>query len=76
MKQIIRNGLTILEPANNMYIANKEKNEVYDREIYLGKSDSADNYVEISSDERLEILNKIEEERLELEARNHISKMH
>ena len=65
MKQIIRNGLTILEPANNMYITNKEKNEVYDREIYLGKFDNADNYIEISSDERLEILNKIKKERLE-----------
>ena len=64
MKQITRNGLTILEPADNMYIANKEKTEVYDREIYLGKSDSADNYIEISSDERLEILEKIEKERL------------
>lgn len=64
MKQTIRNGLTILEPESNMYIANKEKTEVYDREIYLGKSDSADNYVEISSDERLEILNRIEEDAL------------
>ena len=64
MKQIIRNGLTILEPESNMYIANKEKTEVYDREIYLGKSDSVDNYIEISSEERLEILDKIEKERL------------
>ena len=68
MKQITRNGLTILEPDSNMYIANKEKTEVYDREIYLGKSDSAENYVEINSGERSEILAKIEKERLEREA--------
>ena len=46
----------------------KDKSEIYDTVIYLGKYDSADNYIQVNKEEALKI--KAEKEKLEAEKLN------
>ncbi|NDW10063.1 hypothetical protein [Dysgonomonas sp. 520] len=40
--------------------SNPDKTEIYSSEMYLGKNDSADNYIEITIEEAEEILAELE----------------
>ena len=53
--------LNKIECKEGYVFALKDKSEVYDTVIYLGKYDSADNYIEITKEEATEIRKQIEE---------------
>ena len=53
--------LNKIESKEGYVFALKDKSEVYDNIIYLGKYDSADNYIEITKEEATEIRKQIEE---------------
>ena len=55
--------LNKIESKEGYVFALKDKSEVYDTVIYLGKYDSADNYIEVTINEAKEIEKQIEEER-------------
>lgn len=50
-----------IESKEGYVFALRDKSEVYDNIIYLGKYDSADNYVEVTKEEATEIRKQIEE---------------
>ena len=50
-----------IESKEGYVFALKDKSEVYDNIIYLGKYDSADNYIEITKEEAIQIRKQIEE---------------
>ena len=50
-----------IECKEGYVFALKDKSEVYDNIIYLGKYDSADNYIEVTKEEATEIRKQIEE---------------
>ena len=61
--------LNKIESKEGYVFALKDKSEVYDTVIYLGKYDSADNYIEVTKEEATEIKKQIEEaQRREYEA--------
>ena len=53
--------LNKIESKEGYVFALKDKSEVYDNIIYLGKYDSADNYIEITKEEAIQIEKQIEE---------------
>lgn len=53
--------LNKIESKEGYVFALKDKSEVYDTIIYLGKYDSADNYIEVTINEANEIKKQIEE---------------
>ena len=53
--------LNKIESKEGYVFALKDKSEVYDNVIYLGKYDSADNYIQITKEEATEIREQIEE---------------
>ena len=53
--------LNKIECKEGYVFALKDKSEVYDTVIYLGKYDSADNYIEVTKEEATEIRKQIEE---------------
>lgn len=53
--------LNKIESKEGYVFALKDKSEVYDNIIYLGKYDSADNYIEVTKEEVTEIRKQIEE---------------
>ena len=53
--------LNKIESKEGYVFALKDKSEVYDNVIYLGKYDSADNYIEVTKEEATEIREQIEE---------------
>ena len=55
--------LNKIESKEGYVFALKDKSEVYDNVIYLGKYDSADNYIEVTKEEATEIRKQIEEAR-------------
>lgn len=55
--------LNKIESKEGYVFALKDKSEVYDNVIYLGKYDSADNYIEITKEEATQIKQQIEEAR-------------
>ena len=61
--------LNKIESKEGYVFALKDKSEVYDTVIYLGKYDSADNYIEVTKEEAIQIRKQIEEaQRREYEA--------
>ena len=61
--------LNKIESKEGYVFSNRDKSEVYDNIIYLGKYDSADNYIEITKEEAIQIKKQIEEaQRREYEA--------
>lgn len=61
--------LNKIESKEGYVFALKDKSAVYDNIIYLGKYDSADNYIEITKEEAIQIRQQIEEaQRKEYEA--------
>ena len=53
--------LNKIESKEGYVFSKKDKSEVYDNIIYLGKYDSADNYIEVTINEATEIRKQIEE---------------
>lgn len=53
--------LNKIESKEGYVFSNRDKSEVYDNIIYLGKYDSADNYIEVTKEEATEIKKQIEE---------------
>ena len=53
--------LNKIESKEGYVFALKDKSEVYDNVIYLGKYDSADNYIEVTKEEATQIRQEIEE---------------
>ena len=53
--------LNKIESKEGYVFALKDKSEVYDNIIYLGKYDSADNYIEVTKEEATQIRKQIEE---------------
>lgn len=53
--------LNKIESKEGYVFALKDKSEVYDNIIYLGKYDSADNYIEVTKEEAIQIRKQIEE---------------
>ena len=61
--------LNKIESKEGYVFALKDKSAVYDNVIYLGKYDSADNYIEVTKEEAIQIKQEIEEaQRKEYEA--------
>ena len=61
--------LNKIESKEGYVFALKDKSAVYDTVIYLGKYDSADNYIEVTKEEATQIRQEIEEaQRREYEA--------
>ena len=61
--------LNKIESKEGYVFSKRDKSEVYDNIIYLGKYDSADNYIEVTKEEALQIKQQIEEaQRREYEA--------
>lgn len=55
--------LNKIECKEGYVFALKDKSEVYDTVIYLGKYDSADNYIQVTKEEAIQIRKQIEEAR-------------
>ena len=53
--------LNKIESKEGYVFALKDKSEVYDTVIYLGKYDSAENYIQITKEEATQIKQQIEE---------------
>ena len=53
--------LNKIECKEGYVFSKRDKSEVYDNVIYLGKYDSADNYIEITKEEAIQIRQQIEE---------------
>ena len=53
--------LNKIESKEGYVFSKRDKSEVYDNIIYLGKYDSADNYIEVTKEEATEIKKQIEE---------------
>lgn len=65
--------LNKIESKEGYVFALKDKSEVYDNIIYLGKYDSAENYIQVTKEEATQIRKQLEEaHRREYEA--HLNK--
>ena len=53
-----------IESKKGYVFALKDKSAVYDNIIYLGKYDSADNYIEVTKEEAEKIKKELEEKSL------------
>ena len=53
--------LNKIESKEDYVFTKRDKSEVYDNIIYLGKYDSADNYIEVTKEEATQIRQQIEE---------------
>ena len=53
--------LNKIESKEGYVFIKRDKSAVYDNVIYLGKYDSADNYIEVTKEEATEIKKQIEE---------------
>ena len=53
--------LNKIESKEGYVFGLKDSTEVYDNIIYLGKYDSADNYIEVNKEEAIQIKQQIEE---------------
>ena len=53
--------LNKIESKEGYVFSKRDKSAVYDNIIYLGKYDSADNYIEVTKEEATEIRKQIEE---------------
>ena len=53
--------LNKIESKEGYVFTKRDKSEVYDNIIYLGKYDSADNYIEVTKEEAIQIRKQIEE---------------
>ena len=60
MEIIIKNGLRVLTPRYGHRLANKERTQVYDSVVYLGKLDTMDNYVELTNAEAEQLIKELE----------------
>lgn len=60
-----KNGLRILVPMKNYRICTKDKTQVFDGKVYLGKNDTMENYIALTENEALELQQKLENESLE-----------
>lgn len=60
MKIVEKNGLRILTPRVGYRLANKERTQVYDTVVYLGKLDTMDNYVELTNTEAEQLIKELE----------------
>ena len=61
--------LNKIESKEGYVFSKRDKSAVYDNIIYLGKYDSADNYIEVTKEEAIQIRKQIEEaQRREYEA--------
>ena len=61
--------LNKIESKEGYVFSKRDKSAVYDNIIYVGKYDSADNYIEVTKEEATEIRKQIEEaQRREYEA--------
>lgn len=60
MKIIENNGLRILTPNAGHRLANKEKTQVYDTVVYLGKLDTMDNYITMPNYEAEQLIKELE----------------
>ena len=54
--------LNKIESKEGYVFSNRDKSEVYDNIIYLGKYDSADNYIEVTKEEAIQIKQQIEKQ--------------
>ena len=53
--------INVIKAKEGYVFALKDKSEVYDNIIYLGKYDSADNYIQVTKEEATQIRQQIEE---------------
>ena len=53
--------LNKIESKEGYVFSKRDKSAVYDNIIYLGKYDSADNYIQVTKEESTEIRKQIEE---------------
>ena len=53
--------LNKIESKEGYVFSKRDKSAVYDNVIYLGKYDSADNYIEVTKEEAIQIRQQIEE---------------
>ena len=53
--------INVIKAKEGYVFALKDKSEVYDTVIYLGKYDSADNYIQVTKEEAKQIRQQIEE---------------
>ena len=53
--------INVIKAKEGYVFALKDKSEIYDTVIYLGKYDSADNYIEVTKEEATAIKQQIEE---------------
>lgn len=67
MEIIIENGLRVLTPRVGYRLANKERTQVYDSVVYLGKLDTMDNYVELTQEEAEQLRKELEENEIHIE---------
>lgn len=58
-----QNGLRILIPKAGFKIVNKDKTKVFNKEIYLGKYDSINNYISLPINEANALAKKLIAER-------------
>ena len=67
MDIIIKNDLRILTPRVGYRLANKERTQIYDSVVYLGKLDTIDNYVELNQEEAEQLIKELEENEIHIE---------
>lgn len=67
MEIINKNGLRVLTPRVGYRLANKERTQVYDSVVYLGKLDTMDNYVELTQEEAEQLRKELEENEIHIE---------
>ena len=53
--------INVIKAKEGYVFALKDKSEVYDNVIYLGKYDSAGNYIQVTKEEATQIRQQIEE---------------
>ena len=53
--------INVIKAKEGYVFALKDKSEIYDDVIYLGIYDSADNYIEVTKEEAIQIKQQIEE---------------
>lgn len=53
--------INVIKAKEGYVFALKDKSEVYDTIIYLGKYDSADNYIQVTKEEATQLEQQIEE---------------
>lgn len=53
--------INVIKAKEGYVFTKRDKSDVYDTVIYLGKYDSADNYIQITKEEAIQIEKQIEE---------------